>query len=102
MSSRGWLGVDLDGTLAFYDGWKGIDDGNKTHGLCFLPVGGLVEGDCMLAQKNALELFEEEALKVANVIGGPVDMRAGAVSWVDEARDVWVARHFVVDPWRSV
>lgn len=24
MSSRGWIGVDLDGTLAQYDGWKGI------------------------------------------------------------------------------
>ncbi len=22
---RGWIGVDLDGTLAHYDGWKGID-----------------------------------------------------------------------------
>lgn len=22
-SSRGWIGVDLDGTLAFYAGWKG-------------------------------------------------------------------------------
>ena len=21
----GWIGVDLDGTLAFYDGWKGAD-----------------------------------------------------------------------------
>lgn len=21
----GWIGVDLDGTLAFYDGWKGVD-----------------------------------------------------------------------------
>jgi hypothetical protein len=21
--SRGWVGVDLDGTLAYYDGWKG-------------------------------------------------------------------------------
>lgn len=21
----GWIGVDLDGTLAFYDGWKGPD-----------------------------------------------------------------------------
>jgi hypothetical protein len=25
MSSTGWIGVDLDGTLAHYDGWKGID-----------------------------------------------------------------------------
>ena len=23
MSNRGWIGVDLDGTLAQYDGWKG-------------------------------------------------------------------------------
>ena len=21
----GWIGVDLDGTLAFYDGWRGLD-----------------------------------------------------------------------------
>jgi hypothetical protein len=25
MSNRGWIGVDLDGTLALYDGWKGIE-----------------------------------------------------------------------------
>lgn len=25
MSHRGWIGVDLDGTLAHYDGWKGPD-----------------------------------------------------------------------------
>lgn len=25
MSERGWIGVDLDGTLAHYDGWKGIE-----------------------------------------------------------------------------
>lgn len=25
MSSGGWIGVDLDGTLAHYDGWKGIE-----------------------------------------------------------------------------
>lgn len=25
MSSRGWTGVDLDGTLAVYEGWHGID-----------------------------------------------------------------------------
>lgn len=42
-------------------------DGKRRNGLCFLPVGGLVAGDCMLAQKTALELYESEALKVANV-----------------------------------
>lgn len=25
MSGDGWIGVDLDGTLAHYDGWKGIE-----------------------------------------------------------------------------
>jgi hypothetical protein len=25
MSDNGWIGVDLDGTLAHYDGWKGAD-----------------------------------------------------------------------------
>lgn len=25
MSFGGWIGVDLDGTLAFYDKWKGVD-----------------------------------------------------------------------------
>lgn len=24
MSDKGWIGVDLDGTLAHYDGWKGV------------------------------------------------------------------------------
>jgi hypothetical protein len=33
---------------------------------CFYPVGGLVDGDVMLAQKLALELFEEDALAIAN------------------------------------
>lgn len=25
MSDKGWIGVDLDGTLAHYDGWKGAE-----------------------------------------------------------------------------
>lgn len=40
--------------------------GNRVCGWCFLPKGGLVAGDIMLAQKLALELYEEEALRVAN------------------------------------
>ena len=41
-------------------------DGKREHGLCALPQGGLVSGDCMLAQKIALELYEPEFLKIAN------------------------------------
>ena len=35
-------------------------------GWCFFPEGNLVTGDVMLAQKVALELFETDALKIAN------------------------------------
>jgi hypothetical protein len=40
--------------------------GNKVCAWCFLPEGGLVAGDCMLAQKIALETFERKALVIAN------------------------------------
>lgn len=42
--------------------------GNKVCGWCFLPEGGLVAGDCMLAQKIALETDEASALETANQI----------------------------------
>lgn len=32
---RGWIGVDFDGTLATYDGWKGADH-------CGEPIGAMV------------------------------------------------------------
>jgi hypothetical protein len=41
---------------------------------CFVPQGGLVAGDVMLAQKIALETYESSALRVANrltVMGSP-------------------------------
>lgn len=40
--------------------------GRRRSGICFLPEGQLVNGDCMLAQKIALETMEDEALKIAN------------------------------------
>ena len=40
--------------------------GRPTSTLCFGPRGGLPIGDSMLAQKLALELFERDALAVAN------------------------------------
>lgn len=42
------------------------DQGRAVQGLCFVPEGALPTGDCMLAQKLALELDEERALAVAN------------------------------------
>jgi hypothetical protein len=40
-------------------------NGRLGRGKCFLPQGHLVAGDCMLAQKIALENRESAALKVA-------------------------------------
>ena len=47
--------------------------GKAVATLCFMPRGRLADGDIMLAQKLALELFEADALKVANKI--PTDFR---------------------------
>jgi hypothetical protein len=40
--------------------------GNKVCEWCFAPQGELAAGDCMLAQKIALETFETKALAIAN------------------------------------
>ena len=47
--------------------------GKPVARLCFMPRGRLADGDIMLAQKLALELFEADALKVANKI--PTELR---------------------------
>jgi hypothetical protein len=41
-------------------------NGRRVCGWCFFPQGSLVAGDIMLAQKAALELFEPDALRIAN------------------------------------
>jgi hypothetical protein len=40
--------------------------GNRVCVLCVVPEGNLAAGDCMLAQKIALETFETKALAIAN------------------------------------
>lgn len=62
-------------------------NGRRVCGWCFLPEGGLVAGDVMLAQKIALETNERAALKVANRIAQMSDgpYRPGGIMWMDEA-----------------
>jgi hypothetical protein len=44
-----------------------LDSGGRTvRSWCFMPAGGLVLGDMLLAQKIALETMEREALALAN------------------------------------
>jgi hypothetical protein len=40
--------------------------GNKVCVWCFVPEGNLSAGDCMLAQKIALETFETNVVAIAN------------------------------------
>jgi hypothetical protein len=40
--------------------------GNRVCQWCFAPEGELAAGDCMLAQKIALETFETKVLAIAN------------------------------------
>jgi hypothetical protein len=46
--------------------------GNKVCAWCFVPEGNLAAGDCMLAQKIALETFETKVLAIANRSEGNV------------------------------
>jgi hypothetical protein len=41
------------------------ETGERVARLCFVPKGDLAQGDILLAQKCALELFEAEAHAVA-------------------------------------
>src|SRR6516162_2892070 len=43
------------------------DVGRRKKGVCFAPIGPLVKGDVMLAQKVALETDEQSALATANI-----------------------------------
>ena len=45
--------------------------GGKVTSWCFVPEGRLATGDVMLAQKFALELFEDDALAVASRVRLP-------------------------------
>jgi hypothetical protein len=42
------------------------EHGRRVRVLCFMPEGRVPLGDVLLAQKMALELFEADALKIAN------------------------------------
>lgn len=52
------------------------DNGCPTVGFCFVPLGRLVEGDVMLAQKIALETNETTVLAVANRFPAEVGRRS--------------------------
>lgn len=72
MSNHGWIGVDLDGTLAHYDGWQGV-----------YHIGAPVPA--MLARvKNWIAEGREVRIFTARVHGGEPEVRATIESWCAE------------------
>lgn len=71
----GWIGVDLDGTLAHYEGWRGIDHiGDPVPGMAFRVRKWLADG-------RDVRIF------TARVSGSD---NAAALHHIDE----WCVRHF--------
>lgn len=102
---EGWYGFDLDGTLAKYDGWKGIDH----IGEPVKPMVGLIrrmhdEGKVVkimtarVAPRENLERrFNPYGRRPEYARGeGPVDDERG-VLWAFYNLKEWVARDFIAD-----
>lgn len=82
MSNSGWIGVDLDGTLAHYDGWKGIAHIGE-------PIKPMVERvKRWLAEGRAVKIF------TARVDGGEVALAMGDKNGVAH-RDVPLVRAYI-------
>lgn len=81
LSSNGWIGVDLDGTLAHYTGWQG-----ETH--IGTPIALMVE-----RVKTWLSEGREVRIFTARVFVGGDDNRAASIESVREAIDRWSIEH---------
>lgn len=62
---NGWIGVDLDGTLAHYEGWVGVDHiGEPIPAMVERVKGWLAEGikvkifTARVSTRNSIELLE--------------------------------------------
>lgn len=80
--SNGWIAVDLDGTLARYDGWKGIEHIGE-------PIAPMVE-----RVKRWLSEGKDVRIFTARVDGGEVALEMGDANGVAH-RDVPMVRHHI-------
>lgn len=87
--ANGWIGVDLDGTLAFYDHWRGVDH----IGDPIIPMLDRVKG--WLAEGRDVRIF------TARVDGGTVALNMGnqngeAFRDVEKVKGIigsWLVKH---------
>jgi hypothetical protein len=72
MSGHGWIGVDLDGTLAYYDTWRGVEHVGA-------PVPAMAERvKCWLREGVDVRIF------TARVCDGLPATRQHIEAWCDE------------------
>ena len=68
---QGWIGVDLDGTLAHYDGWEGID-------VIGAPIPPMVERvKAWLAEGTEVRIFTAR-------VSGPTQLRQIATEAIED------------------
>jgi hypothetical protein len=87
VSNAGWIGVDLDGTLAHYDGWKGVEHIGE-------PVPAMVERvKQWLAEGKDVRIFTArvhdavQQIRVREVIEEWCDTHIGQVLPITNVKD---------------
>lgn len=74
MGSEGWIGVDLDGTLAHYDGWVGPTEFGKPIPLMVARV------KAWLAVGLAVKIF---TARVSDEVSEPGPITAAVQEWCE-------------------
>lgn len=81
MNEGAWIGVDLDGTLAHYDGWHGVD-------IIGEPIAPMVERvRAWLAQGKRVKIF------TARMHGHGMPLIGGGVEDVQTPIEEWCRKH---------
>lgn len=75
MSASGWIGVDLDGTLAHYDGWRGIEHIGAPVPAMLNRVQDWIE------EGREVRIF---TARVSDQSGGGLIAAAHILSWLNE------------------
>lgn len=86
-SSRGWIGVDLDGTLAFYDGWRG-----ETH--IGDPIPAMLERvKRWIAEGQQVRIFTARVYDGSGRVGSHEMERGRNINVVIECIQIWCKIH---------
>lgn len=92
MPSKGWIGVDLDGTLAEYNGWEGVEHVGK-------PIPKMVNRvKKWLAKGEDVRIFTArvDGGEVAISMGNPLGKKFREVDKVKRVIEKWCQKHIGV------